>query len=96
MDILQTIKQYRKKKRYTQESVASYLGMKKESWRDIENGKTRIRLEDFLLVCKFLNIDPLLLIKDSKKTILILDDNQVDAIRRLNEQIEIQRSIQSD
>lgn len=88
------LKTRRRALKITQDSIASYLGMKKETWRDIENGKSRIRLEDFLLVCKYLNVDPLLLIKDSKKTILILDDDQIDAITRLNEQIEEQRSIQ--
>lgn len=93
-DILFYLKTKRKELNITQEEIANHLGMKKETWRDIENGKSRIRLEDFLVACKFLNIDPILLIKESNQTILIVDDEQANAIAKLNKQIEQQRAIQ--
>ena len=96
-DILMSLKLRRKELGFTQQEVADFLGMKKESWRDIENCKSRIRLEDFLLVCKFLKIDPISLVKDTDDVIISLSREQIDVIddihNKIHNQVNISKSI---
>lgn len=87
------IRAKRKELNFTQEQVASYVGMKTNTYRDLENGNTRMRLEDLLLICKYLSIDPINLVKESEETILVLNNDQITLIEQLYNQIKEQQRV---
>lgn len=94
-NILGVIKYVRKQKKITQEAIAKKLGMKTSSYGDIENGTTRMKLDDFLIICKFLEIDPINLVKDSNQVIVTLTNDEVALIDSLNKKIQVQRNNQN-
>lgn len=89
-EILNFIRNRRKEKNITQEEMAKSIGMKTNTYGDLEKGNTRIRLEDLLLICKKLDIDPVLLVKKTNQIILTLDPDQVEMFESLNDQIQHQ------
>ena len=91
--ILNYIREIRKEKNVTQEEMASFLGMKTNTYAAIEKGITRMRLEDLLLICKKLDIDPLLLIKNQDEIVITLNAEQINLLDNLNQQIQKQAKI---
>lgn len=87
------IRTKRRELNFTQEQVAAYVGMKTNTYRDLENGNTRMRLEDLLLICKYLSIDPINLVKQSDETILVLNNEQISLIEQLYAQIKEQQKV---
>ncbi len=94
-NILSVIKYVRKQKKITQEEIANKLGMKTSSYGDIENGVTRMKLDDFLIICRFLKIDPISLVKDSNQVVISLSKEEVELIDSLNRKVQLQKSNQN-
>ena len=72
--ILEGIKKQRKKLGYTQGELAQELGIQRETYTQIENGKNSMTLERFLRICEVLKITPIELIyteglKDNLNTV---------------------------
>ncbi|MBX2840442.1 MAG: helix-turn-helix transcriptional regulator [Flammeovirgaceae bacterium] len=56
-EILQKIRDKRKSLKITQEKIGIDLGMTQSSYKELENGKTQIKLISFLKICEYLNIN---------------------------------------
>lgn len=89
-EILNFIREKRKEQGFTQAEIGNILGMKASSYGDIENGITNFKLDDFLIVCQKLNIDPVHLVKQSDQIIIVLDRDQAEMIDDINNQIQNQ------
>lgn len=50
---------------YTQREMAQKLGLSVTGYNHKENGKRQFSLEEFILICRILEVDPDYLIKDS-------------------------------
>jgi transcriptional regulator with XRE-family HTH domain len=50
---------------YTQREMAQKLGLSVTGYNHKENGKRQFSLEEFVLICRILGVDPDYLIKDS-------------------------------
>lgn len=58
MEIMNIIRQKRIEQKLTQEDMGNKLGMAKETYRNIENGHIRLEVDDFVKICKILNLYP--------------------------------------
>lgn len=88
MNIPEIIKSIRKQKHYTQKDIASYLNLAQTSYSDIENGIARLTVEDYLKICKFLEIDPIALVKDSNSVIISITEEEAKILNRLNDKVQ--------
>lgn len=91
--IIGKIKNIRKSRKIPQEEIAKRIGMKTNTYRDLENSVSRLRLDDFLKLCEILEINPLTLIKNSNDTIIILDENEIKLFEGINNQIKEQKKL---
>lgn len=88
MTINEKIKLIRKEKNYTQKDIANYLQIAQTSYSDIENGIARLSLEDYLKICKFLELDPILLVKDTESAIISITKEEANILNQLNEKVK--------
>lgn len=88
MKINEKIKLIRKEKNYTQKDIASYLQIAQTSYSDIENGIARLGVDDYLKICKFLKIDPILLVKDTNSAIISITNEEAKVLNQLNEKVK--------
>jgi transcriptional regulator with XRE-family HTH domain len=58
MEIMKIIRQKRIQEKLTQEYMGEKLGMAKETYRNIENGHIRLKVDDFVEICKILHLSP--------------------------------------
>ena len=58
MHVLEVIKKKRLSRNLTQEEMGHNLGMAKETYRNIENGKIRLKADDLVRICEILDISP--------------------------------------
>lgn len=93
MNITEIFKNVRKEKKYTQTDVANYLGIAQTSYSDIENGVAKLMVEDYLKICKFLDIDPVSLVKDTNAIIVSITPEEANSLNKLNEKIQQNFSI---
>ena len=90
--ILSMIKTIRENKNISQRKMGELLNMSYGTYRDIEKGKIRLSLENYLLICKVLDINPLNLL--TKENYIILSnkdikeiDNMIDTLQKIKKQI---------
>lgn len=88
MTINEKIKLIRKEKNYTQKDIANYLQIAQTSYSDIENGIARLSLEDYLKICNFLELDPILLVKDTESAIISITKEEANILNQLNEKVK--------
>ncbi len=88
MNITEIIKSIRKEKKYTQKEIASYLNLSQTSYSDIENGISSLTVEVFLKICKFLEIDPITLVKNTDSVIISITEEEVKLLNKLNEKVQ--------
>lgn len=91
--ILLRIIERRKELKMTQEDLGELLKMPRGTYRDIENGKTSLKLEVFLEICKKLQLDPSSLVKDTDDIIITLSREQIDVLDDIHEKIHNQVNI---
>lgn len=80
MDIGMFLKEKREEMKISRKKIAEKLHISPEALRDIEHGKTRLSLENFLIICQELNISPMQLIKKSNEHYILLNDKDIIAI----------------
>ena len=61
------IQHYRKQRGYTQDQLAEALGITKNGIVKIENGYNLPSLENFVLICEFLNVPSDFILADTNK-----------------------------
>lgn len=95
MDIGLFLKEKRENLKIPRWQIAKKLNISPEALRDIEHGKTRMSLENFLIICKELNLSPLELLKDSKDHYAILNntdlkilDQSIDLLKKIRFQTQ--------
>jgi len=92
--LIEKIKEIRKKRHISQQEMADYLHIAQTTYSDIEKGISKLSAEDFLLICKFLKIDPIELVKDNNSIIIQLTQQEAETLTNINQKIENQKSIQ--
>ncbi|MGE4341675.1 MAG: helix-turn-helix domain-containing protein [Bacilli bacterium] len=58
MEIIKKIKYTRQKLKITQETMGLRLGVSRETYRNIENGRINLKLSDYLKICHILELSP--------------------------------------
>lgn len=58
MKVMAKIKMVREERNITQKMMGSALGIAKETYRNIENGRIRLKLDDYIKICLFLDVPP--------------------------------------
>ncbi|MCT4641296.1 MAG: helix-turn-helix transcriptional regulator [Bacteriovoracaceae bacterium] len=61
------LRKLRLKKKYTQRQVAIIAGITQGTYSRIENAKLELTAIQWIKICKFLNIDPMIILKFKKK-----------------------------
>lgn len=92
MEIIKKIQKIREQKKITRKKMAEQLFISEGTYKDIEYERIRLSLENFLSICKILEISPMELLNTNQNEhfILISDDdlkhlNKI--INKLNKQI---------
>ena len=90
--ILSMIKNIRENKNISQRKMGELLNMSYGTYRDIEKGKIRLSLENYLLICKVLDINPLNLLTNENYIILSNKDineidNMINTLQKIKKQI---------
>lgn len=69
--ILRKIREQRQRAGLTQEQVGNHLGLAKETYHNIENGKIRLKLDDFISICQLLHLPYASVLESDEQTITI-------------------------
>lgn len=80
MDIALYLKNKREELKIPRWKIATKLNISPEAYRDIEHGKTRLSLENFLIICEELNIAPMQMLKKANENYILLSDKDIDEI----------------
>ena len=84
-EILETIKKIRKSKKISLRKMGELINVSYSTYNDIETGKIRLSLENFLLICKVLEINPLSLLTNENYIILSNKDiKEIDNMIYMN------------
>ena len=94
MEIYKILRIEREKKKISRKKIAEKLYISDGTYRDIETGKIRLSLENFLSICSILNISPMELLKENENEHYILISNQdlqdlnriVNIVNKINNQ----------
>ena len=92
MKINEIIRIEREKQKISRKKIAEKLFISDGTYRDIETGKIRLSLDNFITICKELNISPMELLKENNDEHYILinekDINELNKIiNKINNQI---------
>ena len=79
MNVIEIIKFYRKKRNLTQGDIASFLGMDRTSYNNLETGKTNLRADDFLRLVNYLNIP---ITELSKEELIVISKNDLERLNK--------------
>ena len=78
MHILEFFKFERKQQKISRKEISARLYMSESNYENIERGLVRLSLENYLAICKVLDISPTLLLKDSQS--VIIDEHDLDVL----------------
>lgn len=92
MNIAEYLRFRREQLKIPRRQIAQRLCISPQALRDIENGSTRLSLENFLIICDALGISPMQLIKKTDEHYILLTDKDLTAIDR---SIEILQKIRT-
>jgi transcriptional regulator with XRE-family HTH domain len=91
MKVIQSLKLIRENKKISRETISNYLSISQSTYKDIENERIRLTLENFLLICKFLEISPMELLKDDDEHYILLTTQDIKALNELTAKINNQQ-----
>lgn len=80
MEIIEKLQNTRKKKRISRKEIADCLHISEGTYRDIEYGKIRLSLDNYLLICDFFGISPMELLNNSGEHYILLSEGDLVAI----------------
>ena len=80
MDIAAYLRAKREELKIPRWKIAEKLCISPQALRDIDNGVTRLSLENFLIICDELDISPMHLIKKTNEHYILLNDKDLIAI----------------
>lgn len=91
MKVIEKIEQIRKTKKISRNYVAEKLFIAKDTYRDIEHGRIRLSLENYLEICKILEINPMTLLNDSEdESFVLLSKKDINDLNRILNKINNQ------
>lgn len=99
-ELIYYLRKLREESGYTREDVANAINKSTGTYRDIEIGRIRLNLEDYLLICNFLKIPPTqpleYLSKDKNIILIELTDEEMTSFRtilnKLNKSLTLQEN----
>lgn len=95
--IIDNIKKIRVTKKISQQKIANFLNISQGTYRDIESSKIRLSLDNFLLICEYLKISPMQLLKQNEdEQYLILSEKDINDLKRILNKINNQTNMIND
>ncbi len=85
--IIQSIKKIRKSKKISQTEMGKFLSISQGTYRDIESEKIRLSLDNYLLICQYLEIDPTDLLRNNNETTITLTKQQIILLKSICEKL---------
>lgn len=86
-EILTLIKNRRKEKGLNQEEIAKKIFIAETTYRDIESGKIRLTLENFLKICNALELNHNQILEkienDTNTIIISLSDSEIETFKQI-------------
>ena len=96
MKLIEKIREIRENKNISRKKIADKLCKSEPTYRDIEYGKIKLSLEDYLIICEFLKISPMELLNENKNEhFILLDDNDIEDLNRILDKINVQTNNQN-
>jgi len=83
-ELLELIKQKRKEKSVSQQEIADYLGISQPAYKNIELGRTSLKLETLYKIAQYLGIDVFAQGRNQKEESLIAV-NPTDLFKNIND-----------
>ena len=96
MMIYKELQKIRESKKITRIEMAKKLSISPDTLKDIEYGKIRLSLENFLMICEFLEVSPMQLIKKSDDNYVILSKEDIEDLNRICNKINNQTNLIND
>ncbi len=91
------LKQKREELKIPRRVIAKKLYITPETLRDIEHGKIRLSLENFLIICEELDLSPMQLIKKNNENYILLSNDDLKVIEEsINVLNKIKKQIKKD
>ena len=91
MKIVEDLKKIRESKKITREKLAQQMCISTGTLRDIEYGKIRLSLENYLLMCQLLEISPMLLLnQNDDEVFVLLNKKDIQSLNELADKISRQ------
>ncbi len=96
MEIYELIREIRVQKKIKQSEIASYLGTAQRTYSDIEKGKIRLTVDDFMKICNYFNIEPFEILSSNPEKIVVtisLEEAKIlsDFLSRINMMFSIKQ-----
>lgn len=88
MKIIETIKQIRKEQGYTQTQMANLLNIAQTTYASIENNRIQLKVEDFIKICNFLNLDIANFNTNENEINLKLSKKEIETLKTINKKID--------
>ena len=91
MTIIERIQIIRENKKISRKEIAEKLYISTSTYRDIEYGNIRLSLENYIELCKILEINPMTLLNDSKdESFILLSNKDIEDLNRILNKINNQ------
>ena len=91
MTIIEKIQKIRENKKISRKEIAERLYVSLSTYREIEYGNIRLSLENYLELCKILEINPMTLLNDSKdESFILLSNKDINELNRILNKINNQ------
>lgn len=97
MNIERELQRLRESKKITRNEMAKAISISPNTLKDIEYGKIRLSLENYLLICNVLDISPMQLLKQNEnEQYLILSEKDINDLKRILNKINNQTNMIND
>lgn len=97
MNIEKELQKIREDKKITRVEMAHSLNISPNTLKDIEYGKIRLTLENYLLICKKLELNPMQLLKENEEDqYIILSLHDLNELNKIVNKINSQTNIIND
>lgn len=93
MKTIEILRQIRETKKISRVDMANHLNLSYEAYKAIENDRVRLTLENFILICEKLSIDPKQILKSNDEILVVISNEEANVITKLSDQIKIIKDI---
>lgn len=89
MTIIEKIKKVREQRNITQKQMGFILGVAKETYRNIETGSIRLKLDDYLKICGYLDVAPSYFLNDYDENYVLVPKKSLTELQNFIDKLEI-------